>query len=224
MTVFTCEKCKRDFKLQSTLTRHLQRKKPCNVIHKCPICLKVFQKKSRLNRHLSRKNPCKIGEIDNPVEDTPLKPYVCGLCGTGFTHSYSKKRHQERNCPIRKMSPEEWVNCMDVLNTQLDKMSTERNQYMEQLHAEQWKNRRLSKENQELMQELGYEVDISDESSSDTSEIMESHNMIFEVDLDLDNFEREDSGQFAESDESDESDESSGIPEPATLDAIRKDV
>jgi uncharacterized C2H2 Zn-finger protein len=58
----TCLKCNKEFKTKQTLQRHLDRKNPCDLVHKCNRCDKIFDKKSNLITHLNRKTPCKLPE------------------------------------------------------------------------------------------------------------------------------------------------------------------
>lgn len=119
-----CHKCHTEFRLRSTLTRHLQRKNPCNVVHRCPICLLNFTKKSRLQRHLNRKTACK------PKVPVPkIKPYTCNLCGEKFSHKSTKTRHDKNICRIRKLKPEDWLRHIEKLETKLKTITEERDKY-----------------------------------------------------------------------------------------------
>ena len=63
----TCELCNKSFINKSDLTRHKNRKKPCNTIEKyeCIDCNKIFKFKSKLEEHDKTKNH--ISVINNNI-------------------------------------------------------------------------------------------------------------------------------------------------------------
>lgn len=66
-----CIKCNRIFTRQTHLTRHLNRKIPCDRKLECNRCRKEFTQLSNLNSHINRKNPCTIKEkncVDKVLE------------------------------------------------------------------------------------------------------------------------------------------------------------
>lgn len=53
-----CERCHEFFQYNSYLTRHKNRKNPCNKRYKCDLCNHIFRDKYNLNTHLNKKKPC----------------------------------------------------------------------------------------------------------------------------------------------------------------------
>lgn len=66
--VHHCIKCNGVFSSNYNLTRHLNRKYPCDMILECAICNKIFTKQYDLTNHLNKKYPCL-----NPQEYLNLK-------------------------------------------------------------------------------------------------------------------------------------------------------
>jgi hypothetical protein len=56
---FKCNDCQLEFEFEIFLTRHKNRKIPCNRKLQCERCLKKFKYKNDYKRHINRKNPCK---------------------------------------------------------------------------------------------------------------------------------------------------------------------
>lgn len=71
--MYQCVKCQKQFKNKFDLTRHYDRKKPCDqtIIHKCDNCLKEFSTKLNLTNHQNRQKPCK--KVDPIMENYELK-------------------------------------------------------------------------------------------------------------------------------------------------------
>ncbi len=65
---FACEVCHKTFAKKANLTRHLQRKDPCNIVIdlQCKRCKKIFQSQFHLDRHNNRKKECAIIELNSP--------------------------------------------------------------------------------------------------------------------------------------------------------------
>jgi hypothetical protein len=59
-----CNLCNNIFLTNQNLTRHLNRKSPCNLIIKCENCLNEFKTKRNLIKHLNRKNKCKSIDLE----------------------------------------------------------------------------------------------------------------------------------------------------------------
>lgn len=78
-----CTVCKQRFDKKQSLLRHsrtvhaLQEDKQ----FKCDVCNKWLHSQSFLNDHMNR--------------HTGLKPYTCSLCGKGYYHETSKRRHEK---------------------------------------------------------------------------------------------------------------------------------
>ena len=75
--MFSCDKCKKQFKRKIDLERHLRRKTPCYNNLKCHRCGKTFDKKYNLKSHLNRKNLCKdnreLLDLEIKLAETKLK-------------------------------------------------------------------------------------------------------------------------------------------------------
>ncbi len=56
---FVCDSCNKSFIREDHLTRHRNRKNPCNKQFKCARCLKVFKRSEGYNRHIGRTYKCK---------------------------------------------------------------------------------------------------------------------------------------------------------------------
>ena len=65
---FQCEKCDKKFERQLYLTRHNERKIPCNRDLTCERCFKEFTQLGHLKNHMSRKFLC-----DNKKEELLLQ-------------------------------------------------------------------------------------------------------------------------------------------------------
>jgi uncharacterized C2H2 Zn-finger protein len=65
---FQCEKCDKLFDREEHLTRHNDRKIPCNRVLSCDRCFKDFTHKSDLTKHMSRRFLC-----DNKKEELLLQ-------------------------------------------------------------------------------------------------------------------------------------------------------
>ena len=63
------------------------------MVFACPRCGAEFATTQKLQRHLSRKRPC------DPVLDGQGLPYICHLCGRGYSRPDSVKRHLAA-CPL----------------------------------------------------------------------------------------------------------------------------
>jgi uncharacterized C2H2 Zn-finger protein len=57
-TTFRCTKCPKVFERELYLTRHLNRKIPCNRQLKCVRCNKDFKQLCNYKKHMSKKTPC----------------------------------------------------------------------------------------------------------------------------------------------------------------------
>lgn len=90
--VVTCHKCKKAFRDQFVLNKHLNRKTPCDNVIKCDTCKKKFNNKQALKNHMNRKNPCK-----SPEEKT-----MCEYCGHKSSSSSNLTRHIKLYCKEKK--------------------------------------------------------------------------------------------------------------------------
>lgn len=75
--MFSCDKCKKQFKRNIDLVRHQKRKTPCYINLKCHRCGKTFDKKYNLESHLNRKKSCKdireLLDLQIKLAETKLK-------------------------------------------------------------------------------------------------------------------------------------------------------
>lgn len=88
---YKCEKCERTFIEERFLTKHLNRKTPCDKTFPCSKCGKVFKEERMLNNHLDRKNPCVPDSI--PVVTIDNLENKCHYCGKTYSNVYNLKRH-----------------------------------------------------------------------------------------------------------------------------------
>ena len=74
---FKCTKCEKVFTRDIDLTRHLNRKIPCDREINCPRCGNDFIQISDLKRHLNKKNKCEdsreVLQLQIKLEETKLK-------------------------------------------------------------------------------------------------------------------------------------------------------
>ena len=126
--MFECEKCKKKFKSNFELKRHLNRKTPCTSQKlQCFLCEKIFSSRSSLSRHRKK---CKISENSKEINERPLcdhksdhknshfvenkniemenveKLYSCKYCGSKFKHKTHMYRHIRKYCKIAKEKEE----------------------------------------------------------------------------------------------------------------------
>ena len=93
-----CIKCGKGFKTEFLLTRHSNRKIPCNRVIQCVKCNKVFKQLSDLSRHQNRKTPC-VPELGGP--NVKGVNFTCEFCGNAFSYKHTLKKHFDV-CKIKK--------------------------------------------------------------------------------------------------------------------------
>lgn len=96
---YKCLKCDRVFSEKKNLTRHMNRKRPCDMKIQCHKCGKIFDKTQGLTRHLEdRKTPCEpiVGGEAPTVEAGENK---CHFCGRVFTTIKRLENHIQK-CKI----------------------------------------------------------------------------------------------------------------------------
>ena len=76
MTIYKCEKCKKEFNRKSTYNTHINRKNPCkldtNDSTQCSYCNRIYSTKYNLNAHL-KLCTIKISDDDNKLQIEELK-------------------------------------------------------------------------------------------------------------------------------------------------------
>ena len=100
---FKCDKCDKIFPTQRELTRHLNRKTPCEKIIvnpmifitslQCPFCLKTYKTKWTLNHHITI---CKI-RINPMIFITSLQ---CPFCLKTYKRKWTLNHHITK-CKVR---------------------------------------------------------------------------------------------------------------------------
>jgi hypothetical protein len=66
--MLTCVDCKVNFTNAYLLSKHQNRKVPCNVIFECIRCKKLLSTQNSLEKHYNKKNPCIEIQTENQLE------------------------------------------------------------------------------------------------------------------------------------------------------------
>jgi uncharacterized C2H2 Zn-finger protein len=118
MAEYKCNICNKVFKRNPDLTRHLNKKKPCNLKIKlpnnckCPLCLKTYSTKGSLRRHM--RYTCNVSR-DNAKTPTQtlihsvkiasnkkISAIHCKYCDKKFSRGDNLNRHLNKYCKIKK--------------------------------------------------------------------------------------------------------------------------
>lgn len=135
--MWECTNCRKVFKYESELRRHLNRKNPCSPIiedNACPYCHKEYTNKYTLKRHITyycTRNDNRI------IPETKNEIYPCEYCGKEFTTKFNLNRHVLRNCKMKRNNVLHVNNIIDKnkqleyennkLKDELDKMKRQLN-------------------------------------------------------------------------------------------------
>ena len=68
-----CTKCNKEFKNKYNLTKHLNKKIPCNNVIKCDNCLTIFKTNQILSNHLNRKYKCIKVDLEKEIQELKHK-------------------------------------------------------------------------------------------------------------------------------------------------------
>ena len=143
--VYKCEDCGRDFKYNSKLLEHKNRKTPCNR-----------QRESVLGQHESvlRQRESVLGQHESVLGQRESVPNQCEKCDKIFDVPWRLKRHME-SC---KGDPKQCQTCKKVFSSSQSRAKHERTVKCIDLQAE---NDRLRKELDEVKQSQSAPINIT---------------------------------------------------------------
>lgn len=81
MSSNVCHKCGRELSSRGALTKHLDRKTPCDKKLQCPLCDKEFDNYGNFKKHINQKIPC--NQVGKP----------CPYCDSMPTTAFNYNRH-----------------------------------------------------------------------------------------------------------------------------------
>ena len=94
-----CYKCNKVFASSTNLTRHLNRKNPCDLRYKCDTCHKEFKQPSLYKRHINRKTSC---AVKKPPVNESVQQRTCIACSKVYSTKRNMKEHYKR-CKNRQI-------------------------------------------------------------------------------------------------------------------------
>ena len=133
----TCKKCKATFANQGNLTKHMNRKTPCNkkAEYKCNKCHKIFARKDHYESHKNRKTSC-ILEIKDTSTTIDNEENKCKYCGETLAHKYSLKRHY-KSCKVKKTPNIMEQRFIKIIEDQANQLKEQQNQLTELIKNQQ---------------------------------------------------------------------------------------
>ena len=134
---YVCKKCKSTFANQGNLTKHMNRKTPCNkkTDYKCNKCHKTFIRKDHYESHQNRKTPC-VPEIKDTSTTVDNEENKCKYCGETLAHKYSLKRHY-KSCKVKKTPNIMEERFIKIIEDQQKQLKEQQHQLTELIHSQQ---------------------------------------------------------------------------------------
>jgi len=124
MASVICERCKLDFKYQSNLKRHIERKNKCKIVDNNDnknineSSLEINNSKDNISYNKIEqiiKNKLSLDEkkellkylLDDKITEKSKKIYSCNMCNNTFSNSNNLRRHHRLNrCKLKKTTDE----------------------------------------------------------------------------------------------------------------------